>query len=75
MAWEKLTNYTRKQTLKKLNYWVVEMSKFPRISALSNFSYFKNNLIKMNVMYAAKNDISNFKIANFIKVKEYSIRL
>lgn len=55
--------------LKELNNWVVEMSKFPSISALSNFSYFKNNLIKMNVMYAAKNDINNFKIANFIKVK------
>ncbi len=55
--------------LKELNHWVIEMKKFPSISALNNFSYFKNNLIKMDVMYAAKNDISSFKIIDFIKVK------
>lgn len=58
-----------KKHLKELNHWVTEMENFQSISNLSNFSYFRNNLIKMNVMYSAKNDISGFRIIDFIKVK------
>ena len=61
--------FNKKKHIDELMHWSSEMRNFPSISSLSNFSYFQNNLIKMHVAYIAQNDIKNFKLSDFQKVR------
>ena len=59
----------QKKHIDELMHWSSEMKNFPSISSLSNFSYFQNNLIKMQITYKAQNDVKNFKLSDFQKVR------
>jgi glycosyltransferase involved in cell wall biosynthesis len=61
----------QKKHLNELNFWVSEMENYKGINDQSNFHYFKNNLLKMKLIYFAKNDFSNFYFTEFFKLRGF----
>ena len=68
---ENLQILQKQKLLDELDHWVTDMKNQDSIFNLSNYSYFENNLTKMKVIHSAKNNFSNFKFSDILKVKGF----
>ena len=72
---ENLQILQKHKLLDELDYWAIDMKNENSISTLSNYSYFENNLLKMKVIHSVKNNFSNLKLSDILKVKGFMNRV